>query len=154
MANFNYNAGIFHLVDDTLYKNADIRALLLETDAENRDHASIQDIFDDGGVELSSTNYAREEIAGEVVNKDDVNDTIEFDGDDTVFDGSDGTGITQAGSEQAVAAVVYIHIDGTDANDIPLAHIDDGGFPITPNGSDITLQWNSDGIFLLDTNPS
>lgn len=144
MASFVYNAAKKQLLDGDLDFNApdDIRVLLLEANSDvNPDDATIQAVLARAGTtELSSAGYARQALTGEVTSQDDVNDRAEFDADDVTF-----PSVSQAAAEQAVAAVIYKHVtDDTDA--IPIAHIDTGGFPITPNGSDITIQWNAEGI--------
>lgn len=151
--NFTYQQGWSHLLRGNDYEAADIRVLLLETDDEDPDYDTIDALLAGDAVELSSTDYEREAATGETIEVDDVQDQTELHIDDVTFDGTAGNGINQAGSEQAVAAVVYIHLtDDTDS--IPLAHLDDGGFPITPNGSDITIQWDADGFAYIDTMPA
>jgi hypothetical protein len=148
MADFAYNIAAKMLLDGDLDFDApdDIRVMLLETDAEDRDHADLAEIITAGAVELTSTNYSRQALGSEATSQDDANDRAEFDAADATF-----SGVEQASAETVVAAIVYLHVDGTNANDIPIAHIDSGGFPITPNGSDITITWSAEGILQLST---
>jgi hypothetical protein len=50
----------------------------------------------------------------------------------------------------AVTAVVLYRWNSTDANSPLVAYLDSlTGLPVTPNGGDITIQWDSLGIFTL-----
>jgi len=144
MASFAYNIAKFQLLNADLDFNApdDIRVLLLEANSDvNADDADVAAVLARAGTtELTSTGYSRGALAGEATSQDDVNDRGEFDATDLVF-----SAISQAAAETVVAALVFKFITN-DADSIPIAHIDTGGFPITPNGSDITLQWNAQGI--------
>jgi hypothetical protein len=42
--------------------------------------------------------------------------------------------------------VVYRHVDGTAANDLPIAYIDSGGFPFSGNGGAINVTVNAEGL--------
>ena len=53
------------------------------------------------------------------------------------------------GSKSAKGLFVYKHVGTDDANNIPIAHIDGGGFPFFGNGSDVTVSWNAEGIVQL-----
>jgi hypothetical protein len=45
--------------------------------------------------------------------------------------------------------VIYKHT-GTESTSTLIAYIDSGtNLPVTPNGGDITVQWNASGIFSL-----
>lgn len=145
MANFVYNVAKKQLVDGDLDLNLpdDIRVLLLEaaTD-EDPDDATVSAVLGRAGTtELTSTGYSRQALTGETTSQDDPNDRAEFDADDAVF-----SGVSQAGSETVVAYLVYKHVtDDTDS--IPILFVDTAtGLPLTPNGSDITIQWDAEGI--------
>lgn len=63
------------------------------------------------------------------------------DADDIVFSTVSG--------EECSALVIYQHI-GVEATSRLLAYIDAGpGFPITPTGEDVDVEWNSEGIFKI-----
>ena len=141
MANFWYNQAAQGVMEGTIDLDLDdIRVILLEVDEEDHDHAFIAALLATSAAELTSTGYARVALANEAVNLDDANNRSEFDADDTTF-----ASVSQLAAEVAVAAVVYKHVTN-DADSIPLFHLDDGGFPITPQGGDIVIQWDAEGI--------
>jgi len=65
-----------------------------------------------------------------------------FDGDNVTF-----TAVTGASVE---ALVIYIDTTNVATSRL-VAYIDTGvtGFPVTPNGGDITVTWDASGIFAL-----
>lgn len=122
----------------------DIRIQLLMTnttaDTENDGIVNINDFTTLD--EMDGANYVVKALANEVVNKDDTNDRAEFDADDVTYTAlGNGTRAIQG-------ALLYKHVDGTDANDLVIAFIE---FSSTqnPGGSDFTIQWNSEGILQL-----
>lgn len=149
MAAFTYNVAKKALLDATLDFDLpnDIRVILLEANSDvNPDDATLAAVLARAGTtELSSTGYLRSDgvLTGEVTSQDDVNDRAEFDAADVTF-----TAVSQLAAETVVAAVLFKFVT-TDADSIPIAHIDTGGFPKTPNGSDITITWNAEGILQL-----
>lgn len=90
--------------------------------------------------EMDGANYARVALAGETFTKDAANNRSEFDADDVVFLS------LGAGTRQVKGALIYKHVDGTAANDIPVAYYDGGGFPFDATGSDVTLQVDAQGL--------
>ena len=68
---------------------------------------------------------------------------------DGVFDADDVTFLAVSGS-QVVSLVIYIDT-GNPATSPLVAFIDSGvtNLPVTPNGGDITITFNSSGIFSL-----
>jgi hypothetical protein len=148
MADFAYNIAKFQLLNADLDFNApdDIRVLLLQaaTD-EDADDSSITAILARAGTtQLTTTGYTRADgtLAGEATTIDLANDRGEFDATDAVF----STVGPQDGTETVVAFVVYKYV-GLDSLNIPIAFVDAAtNLPLTPNGSDITIQWNAEGI--------
>lgn len=65
-----------------------------------------------------------------------------FDADDVTF-----TAVTGDPSE---ALIIYIHT-GVETTSRLVAYLDTGvtGLPVTPNGGNITINWNASGIFQL-----
>ena len=64
----------------------------------------------------------------------------------------DGDNVTYSGVTGNSVEALVIYIDTTVAGTSRLvAYIDSGvaGFPVTPNGGDITVTWNVSGIFQL-----
>lgn len=65
-----------------------------------------------------------------------------------VFDAADKTwsGVT---GDQSEVIILYVHT-GTESTSRLICYIDSGtNLPVTPNGGDITSQWNGSGIFAL-----
>lgn len=147
MANFVYNIAKQGLMNGTIDLDADdIRILLLEaaTD-ENPDDADVQAVLARAGTtELSSTGYARQALTTEAVNLDNANDRAEFDADNVTF-----TSVSQVSSEQVVAYIIYKFVTN-DAGSTPILFVDTAtGLPLTPNGSNITITWDAEGILQL-----
>lgn len=61
------------------------------------------------------------------------------------------TTITAVPSGGSVTAIVLYNDTGTSTTSPLVAYIDTGvtGFPVSPNGGDITIAWNASGIFQL-----
>lgn len=66
-----------------------------------------------------------------------------------LFDAADTTMSAVTGDQ--CEALIVAQNTGTDATSRLVAYFDTGvtGFPITPNGSDVTVTWNASGIFQL-----
>jgi hypothetical protein len=150
MASFVYTPAKSKLLSGDLDLNThDIRVMLLKTSGNttadtDQDAAVLSDITTLG--EISATNYVRKALANEAVNTDNANNRGEFDADDVTW-----TALGGASNDTIGAILVYRHVDGTAANDIPIAYIDGAIFPggassMTTNGGDVTLGWNAEGI--------
>jgi hypothetical protein len=141
VANFIYNefkklalTGALDLSSD------DIRVMLVmtgttcdtEDDADNFAAFTTIDEYDGGS-------YARVALTSEAVNEDAPNNRAEFDAADAVFSA------IGAGTSNCQAAVIFKE-GATDSLRIPIAYIDQGGFPFNGTGSDVTIQWNAEGI--------
>ncbi len=65
------------------------------------------------------------------------------------FDAADLT--FSAVSGNSVEAIVLYHWTGTSATSKLILYLDTGvtNLPVTPNGGDITIQWNASGIFQI-----
>jgi hypothetical protein len=145
MANFVYNETKHALLQGLLNFDTggdDIRVLLVMTDttADTQDDANTFADFttldEFNGSGYSSGGLA---LAGEVVNEDVTNNRAEFDAGDITFPN------IGAGTRSIQAAIVY-KFNTTLSDSEPLIYVDDGGFPIDPNGGDIAVQWNIEGI--------
>jgi hypothetical protein len=53
-----------------------------------------------------------------------------------------------AGTRQVQGFIVYKFVTN-DADSIPIAWIDTGGFPFSANGGDVTVTWNAAGVISL-----
>lgn len=71
-----------------------------------------------------------------------VNGTAVYDAVDTVFSSLSG---------DEVELLIIARYTGTEADDILIAGWDTGvtGFPLQPNGGNVTVQWNGSGILSL-----
>jgi hypothetical protein len=145
MANFVYTEACRAIMEGELDLNAtdDIRVMLQMT---NTTFDTEKDITTLGGIvgtddEFDGSGYSAggQALAGEVVNKDDANDRAEFDATNLTWSS------VSAGTRQIAGFVVFKFITSY-ALSMPLAWIDTGGFPFTPGGGDITIQWNAEGI--------
>lgn len=103
------------------------------------------DVFlDDGGAndfldgELSGTGYARQTLASKTLTYDNANDRTEWDAADVTW-----TGIN-AGT--AAQATYFQNVGAADNARRLWMNVDTGGFPVTTNGGDLTLQHNAEGI--------
>ena len=144
MASLVYTKAKANLLSADIDLNADdIRVVLVMTDstADTEEDTTFMDQFSTLD-EMDGAGYSRQAIANEAVNIDNANDRGEFDGDDITFSG------VSAGTRNVLGMIVYKHVTN-DADSIPIAYIDTGGFPITPNGGDITISWNVEGILQL-----
>lgn len=83
-------------------------------------------------------------LTGEVVNQDNGNLRAEFDADDL----APAWAALPIGTRQAQGVILYKFITN-DADSVPLAWIDTGGFPFWGNGSDVNIAWNAEGIAQL-----
>lgn len=156
MADFAYNRGSADLWDtlqpvDLIVDT--IRVMLVTSSyVADRDN----DLVDAGGAndpvdhELSGTGYVsghansgRKTLASKTITVDKPNDRTEFDAADVVWPG------INAGT----AAQAEIHKEGSadDTTARLLCHVDSGGFPLVTNGTDLTIQWNTEGVLQLST---
>lgn len=123
--------------------------LSTSTHVENKDDTYV----DDGGAddfvdgELSGTGYTggfggsgRKSIGSKTMAYDAANDRVELDGAD----------VSWTAINAGTAAQATLMKEGTANTDSPcLANVDSGGFPVTTNGGDLTIQWNAEGIIHL-----
>lgn len=130
---------------DVQFDTDDIRLILVMTNssANTEEDTTFIDQFGtldeyDGGARPPAF-ASRDALASEAVNEDTANDRAEFDATDFTFSS------LVAGTRQALGVIVYQH-KTNDADSVPLVYIDTGGFPFTGNGSDVTMNWNVEGI--------
>lgn len=134
MANALYDYGREGFLAGDIDWDADnIRAVLIDTGTYTVNLATHQDYADlSGVVGTESPLFSSKTVT------------------DGVGDAADITFTSVSGA--TVEAIVIFQDTGVAANDRLIAYIDtDGGGPIsvTPNGGDITIQWNASGIFTL-----
>lgn len=104
----------------------DIRCILIDA-ADYTVNLATHDFLDDVPA------GARVAVSGALTSKDTTAG---------VFDAADVTLSTVTG-DQSEAIIIYKHT-GTDSTSDLIAYIDSGtGLPVTPNGGDITIRWDS-----------
>lgn len=91
--------------------------------------------------EMDGANYARANLANQVVATDDANDRAEFDADDVVF-----TALGN-GTRQVQGAGIHEFITN-DAGSFPLCWVEFAA-TINPGGANLTISWNAEGIFQI-----
>lgn len=112
-------------------------------------HEFVGDVFDGGttGTEFAGTGYSRQTLANTAVTQDDTDNEGVADADDVTFSSIDGDTI------QFIVVYKQVGTDDTTAGDDPiLALYDDDSagsladLPLTANGGDVTVSWDSEGI--------
>ena len=122
------------------------KALLVKstsTYSPNVDHATLKDLFDNGLVEITVSGYARATLSDVTTYRNTTADLIEFRCANLNF-GEPAIGETVKGY------VLYIHVDGTQNNDIPVAYDDTStGLPMSTGGGTFVVSVPADGLFQL-----
>lgn len=112
-------------------ENGDIRIILIDT--ADYTYSAAHDFLDDVAA------GARVAVSSALASKTFTNGT---------FDAADKT-LSAVTGDQSEAIIIYLHT-GTESTSYLIAYIDAGtGLPVTPNGGDITVQFNASGIFTL-----
>jgi hypothetical protein len=103
-------------------------------------------LIDTGVYPYTSTDEFYSSVSGVVGTPQTINNTTVTNG---LFDGDNVT-YTAVTGNTAEALLIYIDT-GSAATSRLVAWIDTSvtGLPVTPNGGDITIQWNASGIFQL-----
>lgn len=109
-------------------------------DAADGDY--VGDILDSGTTATEFTgSYTPQALANATINEDNSNDRAEFDADDVTFSSLNNDTIQFALLGKQVGG------DWTTYGDDPLvAYITSTEFPLTTNGGDVTINWDSNGI--------
>jgi len=142
MADIIYNKAKAQIFSGDMDLDADtFKVALLEASGDqDPDDATVQAVLARGGTtELTSSGYSRQTLTSLAVNQDDTNDRAEWDAADVTF-----SSVSQASSEQVVGYLVYKEVND-DSDSIPILLVDSIS-AITPNGSDIKITWNAEGI--------
>lgn len=112
-------------------------------------HEFVGDVFDGGttGTEFTGSGYSRQTLTTQTVTQDDTDNEGVADADDVTFSSIDGDAIQ--------FIVVYKQVGGDDTtpgDDPILALYDDDSagsltdLPLTTNGGDVTVSWDTEGI--------
>jgi hypothetical protein len=123
--------------------SSDIRAMLCMTNTTadtDQDAATLSAITTLD--EYSGSGYARASLAAQTITRDDANNRAELSATSPISFGS----TVAAAIRSAAGILLYRHIDGTAANDQPIAWIDTGGFPVNGAGGPFTWTPNAEGI--------
>ena len=150
MAEFWYNTSKARLIKGStgaidIYADT-IVIIALEVDAEEADDEFVSEVLV-GATEVSSTGYTggfagagRLTLASLVVAVDEVNDRAEIDCADITW-----SSISQNTSEQWVAFLIVKELTNDAASPV-IAHLEPTGVPLTPNGSDIKITIDAEGL--------
>ena len=110
-----------------------------ESDATFKDRTTVAQILANGSTEADFTNYVRKTGITGTVTVDNVNDRVDVDMPDQTWLSAGG-----GANNTLVSAVVAYENSASDAGRVPLTnHV----FPVTTDGSDLTLQVNSAGFY-------
>lgn len=151
MAEFWYNTGKAQLLhghaSEIDFVNDVIIILALETDAEDNTDEDVAELLASAAVEVTSTGYTggfegagRLSLAGQAIAVDQGNTRAELDCDDITW-----SSISQAAAEEWVAFVIADELTN-DAGSVLIAHLEPSGVPLTPNGSDIKITIDAEGL--------
>lgn len=125
-----------------LVSGADVRVILCMT---NTNADTLQDginNLDDITTldECDASGYARVALTGEAASEDTTDNEAVFDANDCSF-----TGLGGNATRAIQGALLYKHVDGTAANDIPVCFIDfTADIPAT--ATQIDVPWPAEGI--------
>ena len=145
MASKVFIAAINEMMTAYLVTTQDIRAMLCMS---NCDAATVAltagDRLEDVATDVSdATSYADVALTTEACAVDDANDRAEFDDSgaaSAVFSGLGGDA-----TRDYTGVILYKYVDGTAANDIPVAWIEFTS-PLPQESTEITVTWNDEGI--------
>lgn len=106
----------------------------------------VGDVIGTSATELGDASYSRQDVANVQVTEDATDVEVEVDADDVTFPSVDGGEVVQGW-------ILYRQVGGDDTTpgDDDIIAIEDevknsSGNDVTTNGSDIVLQFNSEGI--------
>lgn len=85
-------------------------------------------------AECDFTNYVRKTLASVTRTVDDTNDRVAFDASDVTWTSAGG-----ASNNTPAAAVIYLDVDGTDANAVPMTYHDTGFGVTATNGGNFVV---------------
>lgn len=139
-----YNRGMYEVINQTTnWDTSDIEVLLVvSTYAFDPDSNFVSDIVAD---EISTTNYARQDLANTTITEDDAADSVILDADDNVW-----AALGPPAAGPVVGGAVEFRNTGNDATS-PLINFSD--FTDTQvNGGNFTVAWATAGI-IVATSP-
>jgi hypothetical protein len=140
-----YTAGIKKLIESG-WVASDVRALLLDDSGPyvfDKDHDQLSDLVL-GTNELSTLGYSRQSVSMKSLTADNVDDEVVAGGGNVVFPDLGPV----VGGPSVGAVVVYFHVDGTAAADVPFFYVDEN-LPLVTNGEPLTVAWSPEGVVNL-----
>lgn len=141
MADFVYNIAKGAVAEMFRDGAANGIVLLLEAsiaDNTQKDFDDLAALIADAGVtEATFTNYARKTGLTGTITVDDTNDRVDV-------DLADQTWVTAGPGNAVVDLVVAYQNSAADSGRVPLTQHD---FAVTPDGSDLTVQFNAAGFY-------
>ena len=120
-----------------------LKILLVMTNTTADTEANIQTL--DGYTtldEMDGSNYVVKTLGSLTHALDTANDRFELDAADVTYTA------LGAGTRNVQGVLLYKHVDGTDANDQPIAFIEFGS-SLSADGSDVTISWDAEGLLQL-----
>lgn len=143
MADFVYNIAMGAAAEKVRDYDPHLIVLVLEAaeaDGTLRDHDDLSALLGaTGNTEWTATGYSRKTGLSGTITVDDTNDRVDVDIPDQTW-----TGVTGSASTDAIVAHEANVATPTDADRVPLTNHD---FAVTPDGSDVTIQFNSAGFY-------
>ena len=122
------------------WPSGDYRMLLLTGSVvADPDDNTLADVIAAPNVEASDGSYARQTLASKTNTQDDTNNRANLDCATADFGALD--------NETPTAAVIYRHVDGTNANDL-FVSLHDTGFGAASNGAGYTVTTPNDALRL------
>lgn len=146
MASAVPNSALVRLLNGGLDLNTDdIRARLVMTNTTcDTEIDAINNLSNYTTIDpADATSYADVALGSEAVNTDDTNNRAEFDAADISF-----TGLGGNATRAYQGVLLYKYVDGTNANDIPVAYIDFTS-TIPATATQVNVPWNAEGILQL-----
>jgi hypothetical protein len=150
MVNFVYTPAKKFIIDgawDFSTTGTDIRVALLSTNTTAGTEEDAATIDSPGFTvvdEFNGSGYSAEgqALVSEATNVDTANDRAEFTATNITWSS------VSAGTRDVQAALLF-KFDTSFILSVPVAYIDTGGFPFTPGGGDIVIQWNAEGVLQI-----
>ncbi len=143
MANVFFNRAKYELVNGKINWNNDTIKIALMNNSFSTPTASSYDTWSQvSSYECSGTGYTAGglTLSNKTLTEDDINNKAIADAGDPTW-----TGINVG----TIKGAMIYKSTGTPSTSTLICWIDTGGFPITTNGGDITIQFNASGIFNL-----
>jgi hypothetical protein len=138
MADFVFNIAKGAFVEKVRDGASNLGVLLLkaaDTDAVMKDTDDLAALLATTADEATDASYARKTGLTGTITVDDTNDRVDVDLPDQTWSALAGSAITDA--------VVFYQESAADSGRVPLTLHD---FAVTPDGSDVTLQFNASGF--------